>query len=319
MNFSVVIPLYNKARYIEATVTSALAQTLPPFEIIVVDDGSSDDGAAVVENMGNEKVRVIRQANAGVSAARNRGIATARGDWVALLDADDLYHPDFLSQMARAHRTYPQARMLAGGYRRLVEAENGELVMWTLPDLECEVELVDDLCSRWMKNAAFCSSSVAIESALLRSMNPCFVEGESYGEDLDLWFRLADHTPIALIHAPLAAYRRVPDSLSLNSPAGLGPWLGRLKERASGGTMPPHRSESTLWFVAQQQITLARELLADGKRRDALDLLWKSRHAARGLRWQLTLVMALLPSEVAGRWQRWRTRAVDFPEQGTLP
>jgi hypothetical protein len=90
---SVVIPCYNGAKFLRATIESVLAQTYPPLEMIVVDDGSTDDSAAIAESFG-PPVRVIRQTNRGVTAARNRGIAEASGDYVHFLDADDLIHAD---------------------------------------------------------------------------------------------------------------------------------------------------------------------------------------------------------------------------------
>ena len=94
--FSVVIPLYNKRQEIETTIRSVLSQTLSPHEIIVVDDGSTDGSGEVVKGMDSPLVRLIRQTNAGECAARNRGIAEATGDYIALLDADDSYRPDFM-------------------------------------------------------------------------------------------------------------------------------------------------------------------------------------------------------------------------------
>ena len=102
-DISVVIPLYNKEKEIACTLRSVLAQTSQPLEIIVVDDGSTDRGAERAEAVGSPLVRLVRQSNAGVSAARNRGIAEARGEYVALLDADDAWRPGFLEELSLIH------------------------------------------------------------------------------------------------------------------------------------------------------------------------------------------------------------------------
>ncbi|EZP71426.1 Glycosyl transferase [Sphingomonas paucimobilis] len=100
--FSVVIPLYNRAAIVGDTIRSVQAQDWQDFEIVVVDDGSHDNPAPVIEAFGDPRVRYIRQDNAGGGAARNRGIAQARGRYIAFLDSDDLFLPGKLSTMARA-------------------------------------------------------------------------------------------------------------------------------------------------------------------------------------------------------------------------
>lgn len=320
MRFTVVIPLYNKARFIAATVASALGQTLPPQEVIVVDDGSSDGSLKALSGLRDPRLRLVRQANAGVSVARNRGIDLARGDWVALLDADDAYHPQFLAALARAHALCPEADMLGTRFRTVQEPTGRAFEPWPVPPGFCEVELIEDLRLRWMKNAPLCSSSVAVRTSRLLSMHPRFVEGESWGEDLDMWFRLADQTPVALVNGPYATVRvDVPGSLTSSYRRRFAPFLSRMQAQALDGTLPAHHRASALWFVAQQQVTLAREALAAGERAQALSWLMRARHGVLSRRWQLTLAMALfMPVGLADRWQRWRLRSAEAFSQEAL-
>ena len=117
---SVIVPLYNKEREIAGTLRSVLAQTLRPQEIIVVDDGSTDRSASIVEIVAAEEgrglVRLVRQPNAGECAARNRAIAEAGGDLIALLDADDEWEPGFLEEIASLRREYPGCGVYSTGF-----------------------------------------------------------------------------------------------------------------------------------------------------------------------------------------------------------
>lgn len=98
---SVIVPLYNKSAWIERCLDSIARQSYRDFEVIVVDDGSTDDSAAKVENRADPRVRLIRQANAGPGAARNRGVSEARGELMAMLDADDAWDAEYLAESVR--------------------------------------------------------------------------------------------------------------------------------------------------------------------------------------------------------------------------
>ena len=137
MKFSVIIPLYNKAPYIRKALESVFAQTYTDYEVIVVDDGSTDDSCAIAdefvrEAMGNglwaideetnrqlpiaNRLMLLKQQNAGVSAARNNGVAASSGDYIAFLDADDWWEPTFLEKMAKLIEDYPEAGLYACNY-----------------------------------------------------------------------------------------------------------------------------------------------------------------------------------------------------------
>ena len=102
---SVIMPAYNSEVYIRESIDSVLAQSFTDFELIVVDDGSTDATASIVESYADNRIRLIRQANQGVSAARNTGIEAARGEFITFLDSDDLYYPDFLKTLYHLIRT----------------------------------------------------------------------------------------------------------------------------------------------------------------------------------------------------------------------
>ena len=120
--FSIVIPVYNRAAALRTALASVLAQTFQDFEVIVVDDGSHDDPRAVIEAFGDPRLRLIRQANAGGGAARNRGIDNARGPFIAFLDSDDSFFPHHLADM---HQLLRGTENLVGYARVWVDRGQG--------------------------------------------------------------------------------------------------------------------------------------------------------------------------------------------------
>ena len=187
---SVIIPLYNKKDSIATALDSVLAQTYQDFEVVVVDDGSTDDGAAIVERYTDERIRLVRQENAGVSAARNRGIAEARGEYVAFLDADDEWMPEFLEEIVTLQREFPECRAQATSY---VQCQNGEKRGIVLNRLPFKGE--HGILTNYFEVAAHShppvwTSAVCIERALLQEIGG-FPQGIKSGEDLLTWARIA--------------------------------------------------------------------------------------------------------------------------------
>jgi len=122
MEISVIIPVYNGERYLSQAIESVLAQTLPPLEIIVVDDGSTDASVAVAERYA-KRVRIDRQENSGAASARNRGIDLARGSLLAFLDADDLWTPDKLRLQAGALEEDPGPAIVLGKVKQFISPD----------------------------------------------------------------------------------------------------------------------------------------------------------------------------------------------------
>ena len=122
MKISVVIPCYNVVAYVGEAVRSVLTQTLPPYEVIVIDDGSTDASAAVLSEFGSS-VTLVRQANQGVAAAVNHGVSRARGEAIAFLDADDLWMPDKLERQVAVLMAEPSLDAVFANLMQFVSPE----------------------------------------------------------------------------------------------------------------------------------------------------------------------------------------------------
>lgn len=280
--FSVVIPLYNKARYVERAVHSVQAQTGHDLEIVVVDDGSTDGGATIVEQLGDPRIRVVRQKNCGVSAARNQGLMEARGQYVVFLDADDYQWPGFLDAIRELIGRFPGAGIYATNYVR--EFDDGTSVPDAGRGTRCtrRPQIVRRFYRAWSYGSFFHTSSACVPRLLLLQSGIRFPEGESAGEDQDVWFRLAERYPVAYTRRPLASYRiGLPGSLmTLARPADLLPCYERLASRLAKGVMPAREVAGARRLLASHLINVARSRLSEGRPREAMELL-KDRRSRR--------------------------------------
>ena len=202
---SVVIPLYNKKDSIASALDSVLAQTYQDFEVVVVDDGSTDEGATVVERYADPRIRLIRQANAGVSAARNKGIAEAKGEYVAFLDADDQWMPEFLAEIVALQKEFSECRAQATSYVINTRGEKSIIELHKIPFVGERGVLNNYFEVASCSHPPVWTSALCIERKLLLEIGG-FPLGITSGEDLLTWARIAVHTHWAYSRRPLAQY-----------------------------------------------------------------------------------------------------------------
>ncbi|MEO1766434.1 glycosyltransferase family 2 protein [Thiobacter aerophilum] len=230
---SVVIPLYNKEKHIAKTIDSVLAQTRPPAEVIVINDGSTDRGAEIVRSYA-KPVRLIEQANYGVSAARNLGLREARHEHVAFLDADDWWETSHLERLEDLIQRFPDAGLYSTAHLifregRYYRPRGGFSDGW--------VGMVDEFFTQYARGLSLVNSITACvkKSAALAAGG--FPDGVKRGEDIILWCKLALRFPVAHAEIPTAVYNQAAmnrtDKLRETEPPGSLVFLGELLE--SGG------------------------------------------------------------------------------------
>jgi glycosyltransferase involved in cell wall biosynthesis len=201
---SVVIPLYNAAPYVAQAVRSVLDQTVADFELIVIDDGSTDGSAQVVERAakGDGRLRLVRQANAGVSAASNRGTELARGEFLARVDADDVCLPHRLEKQVAYLREHPEC--VAVGSRVMFIDEEG-LPLFEMPGIALGHEEIDRglLAVEW----TILQPATMFRTTALRAVGGYRTDLRIH-EDHDLFLKLAEFGKLANIDEVLFQYRQ---------------------------------------------------------------------------------------------------------------
>lgn len=314
---AVVIPLYNKAAYIGLTIQSVLAQSQGDFELIIVDDGSTDGSAAVVQAFQDSRIVLIRQANAGVSAARNRGMAAARATYIAFLDADDMWQPRHLEILLVLAAQYPGAGLWANAFVEMAS----DVGRSPVSEVAITYRLIDDFFAVAAgAGLPFYTSACMVPRALALALGG-FPEGHSHGEDLTLWLCIACDHRIAVSSYVGCYYRRGAGGLTDHP----------LTE--------PDIAMQTLWRLQAERLDLApaiRAVMAEYVYKLALahalqNILHSRLAAAQGFldiatptrlhrrrRMILCLLLALpVPARAAliSFWLRWRGHRHVLPDQ----
>jgi glycosyltransferase involved in cell wall biosynthesis len=311
MRVSVIIPLFNKAPYIEHALRSVVAQTFTDFEIIVVDDGSTDGGLAIVEQFADRRLRIITQQNAGPGAARNRGLKEAQGEFVAFLDADDEWLPEYLEQSVRLLDEYgPNVASITSGYVEHPAGVSREK-MWRARGVTSGAHRVAaDTPPRLVAYMlAYMSPwNTVVRAGVLRrrggfySKNRCL-----YGEDSFLWLKVLLNETVAFNLKPLVRFHKEASALSKNLKGArpVEPFLIHPEEIEA--CCPPHLQPLLSRVLAVRALKTACVLGYWGHWREAR---WLKRRFAGAGDWRLP---KYIPAQVCstplggGLGKAWRT------------
>lgn len=201
---SIVIPLYNKQDSIQSTLESVLNQTYTNYEIVLVDDGSTDNSLEIAKNILQTKseVKIVSQKNSGVSAARNTGIRNSKYDYIAFLDADDLWKINYLEEQVKLIEEYPEAAMWGTAWDDIL---NGET---KVNNYNIEADFRGIVHNYWKnKLYLFWTSSLVVHKSAFTNIG-FFDERITHGEDLDMWYRIILNYPVVFYNQALALYKQ---------------------------------------------------------------------------------------------------------------
>jgi glycosyltransferase involved in cell wall biosynthesis len=219
---SIVIPLYNKAPYVERALASIGAQSFTDFEVIVVDDGSTDNGPAIVRGRSDPRIRLLTQSNAGPGPARNTGIAAAAGEFITFLDADDEWLPTFLEESVRLLEEWgPQVACVSSGYIEYPSGLSRE-TMWLDRGIKQGVLRVSaDTSPALVVNVlAYMSPwSTMVRADVIRKWKGFYSKEKClFAEDAFLWLKVLFNEAVGLNLQPLARFHKEASGLSNNLP-----------------------------------------------------------------------------------------------------
>lgn len=210
--FSIIIPLFNKQNFIENTIKSILNQSITDFELIIVNDGSTDNSEEKVLGFNDKRIHYYSKKNEGVSTARNYGIEKAKSDYITFIDADDYWYPDFLEEMFKKINLFPELKVFSSA----IEIETSKTIVKASYSIKKtnDYEIVNYFNSSY-KRTVLCSSSAVFHKSVFEKIGLFDIQLKS-GEDTDMWIRIGLVYPILFSWKILARYVYDSDSLTKN-------------------------------------------------------------------------------------------------------
>lgn len=214
--FSVIIPLYNKENQIENTLKSVLDQTFGDYEIIIVNDGSTDNGLEIAKNIRDSRIHILNQQNQGVSAARNKGIEHSKGTLIAFLDADDYWFPNHLEELSNLYKAFPHCGIYCSRYKIKTTSKH-----FSTPHFNGITENFSGIVSNYFySNRPFrvtWTSSLAIPKEIIIKHGG-FTVGVTNGQDFELWTKIGIHEKVVIGNKYTSLYNyHIPGSLAKNN------------------------------------------------------------------------------------------------------
>jgi len=310
IQFSVIIPLYNKERHIRRALMSVLKQTCPDFEVIIVDDGSTDKGVKQIPDLRiDDRVRIITQDNRGVCAARNTGIRAAQYPYIAFLDADDSWETNFLEEIHNLIRDYPDCGLYATAFQR--RFSDGRIQRYRYAGIPFAHDGQSGIIPNFFYALAYGQDPVTASSVCVprQILDQCGVFPDGVGqlqEDVDLWLRIACRYPVAFSGTICANYHADADNracLTLRLTSAIHPLEHTIQELTRTNHCSVQNQIYLNEYLALIYWTNAVRCLAHQDSRLARQLLRKvhTRRPGLILKRVVTLIVSLFPASARHR------------------
>ncbi|MBP7497930.1 MAG: glycosyltransferase family 2 protein [Bacteroidales bacterium] len=272
--FSVIIPLYNKERHIRRAVNSVLNQSVQSFEILIIDDGSTDKGFEIVKQYTDERIRYYQQPNSGVSNARNNGINFAKYDLVAFLDADDEWEKDFLMEISALIEKFPEAGAYVTAYKIVRINNKIQVPHFKHIPKDKRTILPNYFRSMIYGDPMITSSSICIRKDVFNKAG-YFSVGEKLGEDKDMWARIALLYKIAFSWYIGATYFENADNRTCLKyiPNYERYFIKSLQNKLNNNEVPDYMIKDVSNYISRNLIMLASKNIKTGNPAFAIKIL----------------------------------------------